>query len=213
MVDIFDEVDEDLRADKARALAKRYGGLVAIVALVIVVAAAAWQGWHWWQEKQDFAAATQYIAAQNAADAKAIDAATLLEQVGRTAPAGYQALAGLRLAALRADAGDLPGAIAIWDRIAADGSIDPLLRDVATLAAVLHQIDAADPARLQAQLKPLVAPENPWHAMALEQMALLDLRQGHTDAARTSLRLLSQDTTAPNGVRNRAGGLLARLGG
>ena len=41
----------------------------------------------------------------------------------------------------------------------------------------------------------------------------LDLRQGHADAARTTLRLLSQDTTAPNGVRNRAGGLLARLGG
>ncbi len=212
MVDIFDEVDEDLRADKARDLVKRYGGMVAAVALVIVLAAAAWQGWRWWQARQDLAAAAQYIVAQSAADARAPDAQSLLEQVGRTAPSGYQVLARLRLAASRADAGDLAGAVAIWDRLAADSSVDPLLRDLATMEAMLRQSDTGDPATLQARLKPLAAPDNPWHAMALEQLALLDLRQGHADAARTTLRLLSQDTTAPNGVRNRAGGLLARLG-
>ena len=213
MVDIFDEVDEDLRADKARALAKRYGGMVAAIALVIVLAAAAWQGWRWWQGRQELAVATQYIAAQTAADVHAPNAQALLEQVGRTAPSGYQALARLRLAAARADAGDLAGAVAIWDGLANDNSIDPLLRDVATMSAALRQVDTADPATLQARLKPLAAPDNPWHAIASEQLALLDLRQGHTDAARSALRLLSQDTTAPNGVRNRAGGLLARLGG
>lgn len=213
MVDIFDEVDEDLRADRARDLAKRYGGVVVVVAIVIVLAVAGWQGWRWWQNKQDLAAASQYIAAQTAADAKTSDAQTLMEQVARTAPAGYQSLARLRLAAMKADTGDLPGAVTIWDRIASDSSADPLLRDVATLVSVLRQIDAADPAVLEARLKPLAAPDNPFHALAFEQMALLDLRQGRVDAAKTTLRLLSQDAAAPNGVRNRAGGLLARLGG
>ena len=213
MVDIFDEVDEDLRADKARDLAKRYGGAVVALALVIVLAAAVWQGWRWWQNKQDLAAAGDYIAAQSAVDAKNADAQSLLEQVGRTAPAGYQALARLRLAALKADAGDLPGAVAIWDRIAGDGSVDPLLRNVATLVAVLRQSDSADPAQLQLLLKPMAAPDSPWHAMASEQLALLDLRQGHLDAAKVTLRLLLQDSTVPNGVRNRVGGLLAQLGG
>jgi hypothetical protein len=213
LVDIFDEVDEDLRADKARDLAKRYGGVVVVVAVVIVLAVAGWQGWRWWQNKHDLAAASQYIAAQTAADAKTSDAQTLMEQVARTAPAGYQSLARLRLAAMKAETGDLPGAVAIWDRIASDSSVDPLLRDVATLVSVLRQIDAADPALLEARLKPMAAPDNPFHALASEQIALLDLRQGRVDAAKTTLRLLSQDAAAPNGVRNRAGGLLARLGG
>ena len=56
-------------------------------------------------------------------------------------------------------------------------------------------------------------PTNPWHALAQEAEALLDLRQGQTDAARQALRQLAQDTTAPPGVRGRANGLLARLGG
>ena len=66
---------------------------------------------------------------------------------------------------------------------------------------------------LEARLKALAAPNNPWHALADEQLALLDLRQGKADQARTTLRRLAQDTTAPSGVRGRAGALLGRLGG
>ena len=50
--------------------------------------------------------------------------------------------------------------------------------------------------------------------MAEEAQALLDLRQGHNDAARDTLKRLAQDVTAPDGVRGRANGLLRRrLGG
>ena len=37
----------------------------------------------------------------------------------------------------------------------------------------------------QARLKALAAPENPWRALAEEQLALLDLRLGKTDQARS----------------------------
>ena len=65
---------------------------------------------------------------------------------------------------------------------------------------------------LASRLKPLTVPDNPWRALAEEAQALLDLRQGHTDAARQALKRLGQDVTAPDGVRGRANGLLARLG-
>jgi hypothetical protein len=42
--------------------------------------------------------------------------------------------------------------------------------------------------------------------------ALLALRLGHTDEARTTLRNLQQDSMATDAVRQRASGLLARLG-
>jgi len=41
---------------------------------------------------------------------------------------------------------------------------------------------------------------------------LLDLREGHVDAAKRTLRSLAQDGTAPQGVRDRASALLQRLG-
>jgi hypothetical protein len=55
-------------------------------------------------------------------------------------------------------------------------------------------------------------PGNAWRSLAQEQLALLDLRQGRADAAKTQLRKLADDTTAPRGVRGRASALLARVG-
>lgn len=221
MVDIFDEVDEELRAERAQQLLKRYAGVIAAAALLIVAAAAGWQGWHWYQARRDQAAAAQYLIAMNLANAPAAgssaatSSAAIVEfdRVVATAPEGYRTLARLRAAALKADAGDRQGAAALWDQVAADGSADPLLRDLASLLWASHLIDSADPSLLQDRLKALTAPDNPWHALANEQLALLDMRLGKTDQAKTMLRSLAQDTTAPNGVRGRAESLLNRLGG
>jgi hypothetical protein len=221
LVDIFDEVEEELRAERAQALLKKYGGVIVAAALLIVGAAAGWQGWRWYQARQDQAAAAAYLTAMTLAEPTAAgsNAANRPAAIGEfdrlaaTAPEGYRTLARLRAAALKADAGDLQGAAALWDQVAADGSADPLLRDLASLLWAQHLIDSADPSLLEARLKALTAPDNPWHALADEQLALLDMRLGKTDQAKTALRSLAQDTTAPSGVRGRASGLLSRLGG
>jgi hypothetical protein len=221
VVDIFDEVDEELRAERAQQLLKRYGGLIVAGALVIVGAVAGWQGWRWYEARQDQAAAIEYLAAMNLTNATAAGsseatraaATAAFAKLATAAPDGYATLARLREAALKADSGDLPGAVALWDQVAGDSSTDPLLRDLASLLWAQHQIDTGDPALLESRLKALAAPDNPWRSLAKEQLALLDLRQGKTDQAKTTLRQLAQDTTAPNGVRGRASGLLTRLGG
>jgi hypothetical protein len=220
VVDIFDEIDEDLRAERAQQLLKRYGGLIIAIALLIVAGAGGWQAWRWWEARRDLGAAAEYIAAMSAADrlgpdatAGRAEAIAGFEHVGATAPEGYATLARLRAATLKADAGDLRGATALWDQVAADGAADPLLRDLASLIWVEHQVDAGDPALLEARLKPLSGPDNPWHALALEAQGLLDMRTGKTEQAKEIFRRLAQDATAPEGVRGRANGLLNRLGG
>ncbi len=226
MVDIFDEVDEDLRAERAQALLKRYGGLLIALALLAVGAAGGWQAWRWWQAKRDMAAATAFLAAMNTAqgvgpqiagasgDATSRKAAiAAFDQVAATAPDGYRTLARLRAAALQADNGNLAGAAATYDQVAADTAADPVLRDLASLLWAQRQLDTADPARLEARLKVLEAADNPWHALASEELALLDLRQGHTDAAKATLRRLADDPSLPQDLRGRASLLLSRLGG
>jgi hypothetical protein len=219
LVDIFDEVDEELRAENAQKLLKRYGGVIVAAALVVVGAAAGWQGWQYWQSKQEAAAATTFVAAATAADSTATpdpsargNLVQAFDSLAASAPEGYRTLARLRAAALKADSGDMAGAAALWDQIAGDGAVDPLLRDLATLMWAQRQIDRGDPARLEARLKPLTEPGNAWRALAQEQLALLDMRQGHAEAARVAFRKLSQDVTAPTGVRSRATALLSRLG-
>lgn len=217
MADIFDEVEEDLRADRARLLLRNYGGWLVAAAVLVVVVAGAWQAWQWYAAKQGAGIAGNYLAAMHVADigkGAARQAAvpafvTLADKAG----AGYRSLARLQAAGLKADAGDLPGASALWDQVAGDSGADPLLRDVANLQWATHQIDAGDPATVAKRLAVLAAPTSPWHALAQEAQAMLDLRQGKTDAARDTLKLLAQDATAPDGVRRRAEGVLERLGG
>jgi hypothetical protein len=221
VVDIFDEVSEDLRAEKAQQLLKRYGGLLVLAAVLVLVAVAGWQAWRWRQTQQTNLVASAYIEAmRNTAGPPAADGATpsrdkALQQfdtLAATAPEGYRTLARLRAAALRAAAGDVPGALTLWDQISADTAADPLLRDVANLMWVQHQVDQGDPAAVEGRLAPLVAQGNPWRPLAMEEQALLMMRTGQDAKARDILKQLQTDASAPDGVRARASGLLTRLG-
>lgn len=109
-------------------------------------------------------------------------------------------------------AGDAAGAEALWHEVSTDAAADPLLRQLAELLAIGHQLDTGNPAQLEARLRPLAEPDNPWHSLAQEAEAVLDLRQGRADQARVLLRGLAQDMGAPQGVRQRAGEMLAQLG-
>lgn len=212
VVDIFDEVEEDLRAERAEKLLKKYAGVLIAAAVAIVAAAAGWQVWTRHQHQQDAAAATRFVSAQTAAQSGA-SALPTLEQLAASGPEGYKTLARLRAAALKADAGDLQGALSLWNAVASDSAADPLLRDFASLMATERELDHGDPTQLEARLKPLADPSNAWSSLAREQLAMLDLRQGRVDEARKTLQALSIDIGAPAGVRARASALLTGLGG
>jgi hypothetical protein len=215
VVDIFDEVEEDLRAERAERLLKKYAWLLIVLVAAVIGAAVGWQLWNRYQTRQDAAAAARYVAVENALDrpggAKADQIATL-DQLAASAPEGYKTLARLRAAGLKADAGDVAGAVALWNQVAADASADRLLRDLASLLATERELDQGDPAQLEARLKVLAEPDNPWSTLAQEQLAMLDLRQGKRGDARKKLQVLSFDIESPPGLRARASALLAGLG-
>jgi hypothetical protein len=208
VVDIFDEVEEDLRAERAEKLLKKYGAVIVALAVAVIAAAAGWQMWNRYQHQQDAAAAARFVAVQEGANALPV-----LDQLAASGPNGYKTLARLRAAALKADAGDLQGAESLWNAVAADSGADPLLRDFASLMATSRDLDHCDPGQLEARLKPLAEPANAWSSLAREQLAMLDLRQGKIEDARKTLRALSIDIDAPSGLRNRASALLTGLGG
>lgn len=225
--DIFDEVDEDLRADRTKQLLQRYGWLLVLAAVLVIAASGAWQGWKYYQARETARVSAIYLAAMRDADAAAQpgasasvrDAASAgFAQVAHNGSAGYRTLARLRAATLAADAGQRDAALALWDQVAGDREADPLLRDVATLHWGLSLLDAPSldgglDERIAGRLKTLLDPTNALRTLADEGLGLLAIRQGNPDAARAIFKRLSQDVTAPQGVRGRANGLLAQLGG
>jgi hypothetical protein len=220
VADIFDEVEADLRAERAQKLLMRYGVWLFAAALLVVGLAAGWQVWNWYQLRRDRATAAIYLNAMFAAehpapDGKQPSAKDAVEGFARAAargPEGYRTLARLQQAALQAQSGDRAGAAALWSDLAGDPAADPLLRDLATLLSVNQQLDSGNPQVLRDRLAPLARPSNAWHSLAQESVAVLDLREGRMEQAKRTLKSLAQDGTAPQGVRDRANSLLQRLG-
>ncbi len=220
VADIFDELNEDLRAERVRALTARYGALGLAALVVVVLCVGGWEGWRWWQNRQSAAAAAPFTTAMRDADAlapgsaaaKLATAADGFAHIAATAPAGYRTLAQLREAALRWDAGNTAAALSLWDQIAADASVDHTLRDLGNLLWAQHQVDAGDPLAVTAHIKPLEAPGNAWRPLAQEVEALLDIRTDDKPAATKILRALAVDPSTTDGVRGRANGLLTLLG-
>jgi hypothetical protein len=221
VVDIFDEVAEDLRGERAALLLRRYGGVLIGAAVLVLVAVGAQQAWTSYQAKQDNAAATAYLAIGSQIDAagdnitntQRTQDAQALTSFAASAPVGYRTLAQLRAAGLLADAGQNQAAEALWNDVAGDGDADPLLRDLANLLWAQHALGTAPDADVAGRLLPLANQQNPLHGLAQETQALLYLHEGKLDLAKSLFSQIAADPGAPDGVRNRADGLLAKLNG
>ncbi len=221
MVDIFDEISDDLRAEQAAKLLRRYGALLLLAAVLVLLGVGAQQLWQNVQARQNAAAATHFLAITGQIDtqgsaisnAQRTAYAQQLTGFAATAPAGYRTLARLRAAGLYAQAGQTDNAESAWDAVANDGGADLLLRQLADLLWAQHALGTAPDVEIAARLQPLTGSENFWHGLARETQALLYLHEGKTDQAKALFGEIASDPTAPEGVRNRADGLLAQLNG
>ena len=216
MPDLVDEVDEELRAERAKRLAQRYGGIAAGVALLGMAAIGGWEAWRWNEGRQAASAAGRFLAAAQSSAEDGADLAAVaarFQEVAREAPAGYATLARLRAAALLAETGDTSGALAAWDALARDGGADALYRDLATVMWGLHALDTGDAGQVEARLAPLAREGQPWRASAREVVALAQIKRGAVAEARVALQALAADPATPQGVRGRALRLAAGLGG
>jgi hypothetical protein len=221
VVDIFDEVSDDLRAERTMLLARRYGGLLVVLLVLVLVGVGAQQAYRWHQTQLNDKAATAFLAltgpidrsGPNLTDPQRLQDAQSLTAFAATAPDGYKTLAAFRAASLYSDAGQPAQAEALWTGIGRDSSADPLLRDLANLLWAQHALGTAPDADVLARLQPLAALSNPYHGMAQETQALVYLHEGNTDLAKALFSQIASDPATPEGVRNRANGLLAQLNG
>ena len=204
MSDIFREVDEEVRRDKALEFYKKHQNLMIAAGLAVVVAAG---GWRYYQDRQRTAAedaGARYEAAlQLARENKSSDADAAFQDVIKQGPVGYALLAKFRGAAELA-LSDRPKAVAIYDALANDATVDPLMQDIARLRAAMLRLDQADAAEVKNRLEPLAAPGKPFRNTARELLAVAALKAGDMEAAGRWFDAIIVDAQAPQTIRQRA---------
>jgi hypothetical protein len=210
--DIFREIEGELRRDNFFKLWQRYGKYVIALAVVVVAITGLVVAWREYQMRQRQAEGVRFAAAIELADqGKLKDAVDAFSAMSQDATGGRFTLARFATASLKAKQGDGPGAMAIYDQIAADGTNQQIYRDLATLFAARYAMDK-DPKAAIERLRPLTDAANPWHPTALELTAIAELAGGDKAAAQKSYKALADDLTAPAGLRARAAEMVAALG-
>jgi hypothetical protein len=205
----IEEVTEEVRRDRLFALMRRYGW-IAVVAVLLLVGGAAYKEW---QKARETAAAQALgdalLAALQQDDPEArIAALDGVAEAGEAAP-----LIALLAAGEQSAAGQDEAATARLRALADDAQAPAAYRQLALLKLLLIEGDARPAEERRADLAPLTEPGAPFRPLALEQLALLEIEEGNTDAAIDRLREILDLPEATAGLRERATQLIVALGG
>lgn len=207
MVDVFEEVESDLRAERYQQLLKRLmpwiiGGLVAGVLIVAAVI-----GFQKYREGVANKASDAYAAGLTTLQGG--DAEAAFRRFAEV-PAGakaYRSLALMQQGAIRLAAGKTKEAVALFDQaaeVSPKSKIGETLADAARLKSAFALMDQGTYAEIEARLKPLTEENRPYRAEAREALALAKLQAGKMKEARQDFVLLSLATDAPDSLKQRA---------
>ena len=204
----IEEVNEEVRRDRMFALARRYGW-IAVVAIFAIVAAAGYMEWKAASDRAEAQALGDRMLA-SLDGSSALSRSNALADIDAPGVAG--ALADMLLASELAPT-DATRAGELLDAVSQDATLPGVYRDLATLKLVmLRDYPMFSDAKI-ARLEPLTAPGAPFRLMALEQIALLYVEQGDTEAALERLRPILYDSEASLSQRLRAQQIFVVLGG
>ncbi|MDI1328129.1 MAG: tetratricopeptide repeat protein [Brevundimonas sp.] len=204
MVDVFEQVEEELRSDRYKRLARTWLPVAGGVLLVALIAALAFWGWDSLQTSKADKASVAYDRGMESMQANnPVGADAAFTQAARDGNGAYKAMALMARAGIAVDANRIPDAIARFDE-AARASSDPLLHDAAVLKAAWLAMDTETLARIEARLEPIAKDGRPFSAFALEALAMARLQNGQVAPAREALVLLKNGLDTPEIVSQRA---------
>ena len=204
MTDLFEEVEEQLRSERYRALATKalpwvLGGAAAILIAVFGV----W-GWQQYRTQQAAKASEAYAAGIDALNGGRRDqAVTLLTQASGSPSRAYKSLALMQLGGLKLGDRKVPDAVKLFDE-AAQAAPDDILGDAARLKSAFALLDTAPLRELETRLTPLTQDGHPYRVQAREALGFARLQAGDMGGARGQFVVISQSLDAPDGARERA---------
>lgn len=215
MVDIFQEVEEDLKRERSEELWRKYGKYVIGVAAVIVLGVAGREGWKNYEHTTSIENGTRLANAIELAQSgeENQDAAlAALDAIIAEGNAGFVAMGHFQKAAVYLRAGATPSALTELEAIAGNSEIDQVYRDLAVVQIAMNSATGENAKNLISRLAPIAVPENAWYYSAREMIALLHIAAGEIEAAKPLLTEIADDSEAPSGMRTRASELLKAVG-
>ncbi|MDT3379158.1 tetratricopeptide repeat protein [Labrys portucalensis] len=204
MTDIFQEVSEDMRREKAQKLWAKYGNYVLGAALAVVIGVSGYVAYQHYLKQQAEATGARFQEAISLAQSgKTKEAAAALGALMKDGSAGYQTLARFRLAAETAN-DKVEDGIKAYEALAADSSLGPVLQSLAKVRGGYLMVDTASYADLAGKIEPLTAAGEPWRHSAREVLGLAAWKAKDLANASKWYQAVITDKDVPPALRQRA---------
>lgn len=204
LVDVFEQVEEELRSERIKRFARVWLPIGAGVGAVALIGALGWWGYQSWQTGEAEKASTAYQRGIEAAAAGNFDQAnTAFGEAADTGSRGYKAMALMQQAAIAVEQNKIQDAVRLFDEAAKAGK-DPVIADAAALKAAYLLVDTAPLDDLKARLEPLTGDKRPYSVLAQEALATVLLMNDKGADAREIFVQLQLGQNVPETVRQRA---------
>jgi hypothetical protein len=213
LVDLFEEVEEQLRSDRYLGLLRRLAPWVTGVLVLVLLGYLGFWGFKAWQDRNLATASAAYQKGVDALGQGDVAAArSSFQATERAGAPGYKTLALMQTAAASLAEGKDAEAAKLYDQAAA-AAPNQILGDLARLRAAEVLLDTAPLPQLQTRLKPLADPKRPFAVYAKEALAMAELLAGHTEQAKQDFTAVSLTLGAPEDMRQRAQLAIAAIDG
>ena len=204
MVDVFDEVEEELRSERYKSIAFKILPWLAGILVVALVAALAVWGYQHFRSQAAAEASEKYAQAIEAFNGgKRDDAIRLWGEVAQGKSKAYKSLALQHLGGLKLIDNKPAEAVKLFDE-AAEAAPSDIIGDVARLKSAFALLDTAPYKDLEARLTPLTKEGRPYRAEAREALAFAKLMAGDTAGARSDFAVIGLMADAGQDARQRA---------
>jgi hypothetical protein len=198
---LYREVDEEVRQEEYKKLWDRYGNYVIAICVALVAVVAGVKGYQHYQIRQSEAASVAYLEGMRLAGENKFDEA--LRTFAAVKHPGYAQLARLQEAGIHSAAGRTKEAVAAYDAIIADPSVDPALRDAAAIRAGYLLVDTAKPDELLSRLGKFDNESQVWRNQAREIFGLAAYRVQDWSMADRYMNAIFADKDAPPEMKTR----------
>jgi hypothetical protein len=207
------EVDENLRRDRARDFAKKYGSwLIGAVAVFLIASG----GWIYWQYRQQQLAEQQIEQLaevyRDIGSGKVDQAPQKLDKLVADGGDGLRASALFTSAAIALEKNDVKSATAKFAQMANDDDLPKPYRELALIRQTALEFDRLKPEEVIARLQPLAKPGSPWFGSAGDMTAAALFKQGKKAEAGRLYGTIAKDPTVPDSIRARSIQIASSLG-
>lgn len=216
MVELYDEIKEEVTAEKLHSLWNRYKQIIIGTLVVFVIVIAGINGWDYYQGTQKKAVGDKLFQAHLANQSLETEKALSIynEIIAETGDTFFgKDIAFLRSAAIHAQNNDIEKVLLTYKEAVENSAVSDEIRHLAAVLYSYNVLGMTSPKEAQLQqvdqwLNSLLKETNVWQYSVMELNALYNVKMGKVAEAQALLQTIESEDKAPASLKKRIRALL-----